>query len=131
MLYVWDTVPHPYVIPSGPVSRPIGPGPRTTVPLDFLSPAHGPHPWAGLVTPEGKEAILAFIEEGELFGELAVIDSEPRNEFAIAASPARVVAVPRDDMLWLMAQRADVMLSVTKLLGFRRRRVENRLRNIL
>ncbi len=83
------------------------------------------------VTPDGKEAILAFIEEGELFGELAVVDSEPRNEFAVALEPARVVAVPREDILWLMGQRSDVMLYVTKLLGFRRRRIENRLRNIL
>jgi CRP-like cAMP-binding protein len=83
------------------------------------------------VTPDGKESILAFIEEGELFGELAIVDNEPRNEFAVAAEPSRVVAIPRDDMLWLMGQRSDVMLSVTKLLGWRRRRIENRLRNIL
>lgn len=83
------------------------------------------------VTPDGKEAILAFIEEGEIFGELAVVDNEPRNEFAVAAEASRVVAVPREDMLWLMGQRSDVMLYITKLLGFRRRRIENRLRNIL
>src|SRR5262249_35182443 len=83
------------------------------------------------VTPDGKEAILAFIEEGELFGELAVVDSEPRNEFAGAVTPVRGGAIPRDDMLWRMGQRPDGMLSVTKLLGFRRRRLENRLRNIL
>ena len=41
------------------------------------------------------------------------------------------MAVPREDMLWLMGQRSDVMLYITKLLGFRRRRIENRLRNIL
>jgi len=34
-------------------------------------------------------------------------------------------------MLWLMGRRSDVALCVTKLLGFRRRRIENRLRNIL
>src|SRR5262249_15386032 len=42
-----------------------------------------------------------------------------------------VLALPRDDMLWLMNQRPDIALHVTKLLGFRRRRIENRLRNIL
>jgi CRP-like cAMP-binding protein len=80
---------------------------------------------------DGKETILTFIEEGELFGELALVDSEPRNEFAEAVEGAVVVAVPREDMLWLIGRRPDVALSVTKLLGLRRRRVENRLRNIL
>jgi CRP/FNR family transcriptional regulator, cyclic AMP receptor protein len=83
------------------------------------------------VTPEGKETILAFIDEGELFGELALLDDEPRNEFAEAVSEVRLVAFLREDLLWLMEQRPDVALSLTKLVGLRRRRIENRLRNIL
>jgi CRP-like cAMP-binding protein len=83
------------------------------------------------LTPEGQETILAFIGEGEIFGELAILDPEPRNEYAEAVEESLVLAVPRDDMLWLMSQRADIGLTVTKLLGFRRRRIENRLRNIL
>jgi CRP/FNR family cyclic AMP-dependent transcriptional regulator len=81
--------------------------------------------------PDGKETILAFIEEGELFGELALVDSQPRNEFAEAVEDSQVVAIPREDMLWLMGQRSDVALHVTQLLGLRRRRIEARLRNIL
>src|SRR5262245_7378392 len=83
------------------------------------------------VTPDGKETIFAFIDEGEVFGELALVDSSPRNEYAEAVEDAQVIAIPRADLLWLMGQRPDVALHVTKLLGFRRRRIENRLRNIL
>lgn len=83
------------------------------------------------LTPEGKEAILAFIEEGELFGELALFDRQPRSEYAEALSDAHVLAIPRDEMIWLMQQQPDVSLHVTKLLGLRRRRIENRLRNIM
>src|SRR5262245_20793026 len=81
--------------------------------------------------PDGQETILAFIGGGELFGELALVDVEPRNEYAEAVDESLVLALPREDMLWLMGQRADIALHVTKLLGFRRRRIENRLRNIL
>jgi CRP-like cAMP-binding protein len=84
-----------------------------------------------VVAPDGKETIFAFIQEGELFGELAVVDSAPRNEFAEAVEEALVIAIPREEILWLMGQRPDVALHVTKLLGFRRRRIENRLRGIL
>ncbi|HYT92720.1 MAG TPA: Crp/Fnr family transcriptional regulator [Gemmataceae bacterium] len=80
---------------------------------------------------DGKESILAFIDEGELFGELALLDSEPRNDFAEAVEASVVVAVPCEDMLWLIGRRPDIALYVTKLIGLRRRRIENRLRNIL
>ena len=83
------------------------------------------------VTPDGRETISAFIVEGELFGELALLDAAPRGEFAEAVEPSQVLAVPRADIIWLMDRRPDVALHVTKLFGFRLRRVENRLRNIL
>jgi CRP-like cAMP-binding protein len=84
-----------------------------------------------VVAADGKETIFAFIQEGELFGELAVLDSAPRNEFAEAVEESLVIALPREEMLWLMGQRPDVALHVTKLIGLRRRRIENRLRAIL
>jgi CRP-like cAMP-binding protein len=86
------------------------------------------------VTPEGHESILSLIEEGELFGELAIIDDAApgsRGEFAEALEPCEVLAIPRDEIVWLMQRRPDVALGITKLLGFRLRRIENRLRNIL
>jgi CRP/FNR family cyclic AMP-dependent transcriptional regulator len=83
------------------------------------------------VTPDGRESIFAFIEAGEIFGELALLDAEPRREYAEAVEDSLVLAVPREDVLWLMERRPAVALHVTKLLGFRRRRIENRLRNIL
>jgi len=84
-----------------------------------------------VLTADGRETILAFIDEGELFGELALVDAAPRQEFAEAVSDATVIAVAREEMLWLMAQHADLSLQITQLVGLRRRRVENRLRNIL
>src|SRR5262249_16483121 len=50
------------------------------------------------ITPDGKETILAFIDEGEVFGELAVLDEAPRNEYAEAVEPTQVLLIPRDDL---------------------------------
>jgi CRP/FNR family transcriptional regulator, cyclic AMP receptor protein len=83
------------------------------------------------VTPDGRETILVFVEPGELFGELALVDPAPRDEYAEAVQDSRLLAIPRDELLGLIARRPDVALSVTKLLGLRLRRVENRLKNIL
>ncbi len=83
------------------------------------------------ITPDGKEFILAFVDEGEIFGELGLFDDGPREEFAEAAEPTEVLALRRDDVLRLLEQRSDVVLQITKLIGFRRKRVETRLRNLL
>jgi CRP-like cAMP-binding protein len=83
------------------------------------------------LTPGGREAILAFVEPGEVFGELAVLDAAPRSEYAEAVEESLTLAFPRDEIVALMARRADIALAVTKLIGLRRRRVETRLRNLL
>ncbi len=83
------------------------------------------------LSPDGQETILAFVGAGELFGELAIVDPQPRNEYAEAMVETTVIAIPREEMLALMERRPELALHVTRLFGFRRRRVENRLRNIL
>jgi CRP-like cAMP-binding protein len=83
------------------------------------------------LTLEGRETILAFVEQGELFGELAALDGQPRREFAEAVEDSEVLAIPGDDFVALLESRADLALSVTKLVGMRRQRIETRLRNIL
>ncbi len=83
------------------------------------------------LTPEGRETILAFVEQGELFGELAALNGMPRREFAEAVEDCEVLAIPGDDFLSLLETRGDLAISVTKMVGLRRQRIETRLRNIL
>lgn len=82
-------------------------------------------------TPDGKQAILAFIEPGELFGELALIESGGREERAEAAVDSIVVLLPGDELRRLMEGSAELTLGITKLIWFRRIRVERRLRSLL
>ncbi len=82
-------------------------------------------------TSEGKQALLALIEPGEVFGELAVFDSDKREEFAEAMSTSTLIRIPREAIQSLMEQHAGVALGVTKLMGFRRRRIERRLKSLL
>ncbi len=83
------------------------------------------------ITPEGKEVILAFIDEGEVFGEMAVVDEADRGEFAEAVVPCEVLALPRDEVLAMMNRVPETALRITRLVGTRRRRIESRLRAIL
>ena len=83
------------------------------------------------ITTDGKQALLALIEPGEVFGELAVFDGGRREEFAEAMSHSTLIRIPKSEIQKLMETEANVALGVTKLMGFRRRRVERRLKSLL
>jgi CRP-like cAMP-binding protein len=83
------------------------------------------------LTPDGKEAILAFIEAGELFGELALVGESVREEYAQTVVASTVVLLPRDELESLLAESPQLTLGVTKLIGLRRRRIERRLKTLL
>ncbi|MEQ8846545.1 Crp/Fnr family transcriptional regulator [Botrimarina sp.] len=85
----------------------------------------------GSSTDDGKQTILAFIEPGELFGELDALDGEPRQEFAEAAEKSHVVLLPAGALLDLIGSDASLAAGVTKLIGLRRRRIERRLKSLL
>jgi len=84
------------------------------------------------ITPDGKQSILALIDPGELFGELAIYsDGAARDEYAEAADPTTVVMIPGPEIQRLMETRIDLSLGITKLIGMRRQRIERRLKNLL
>jgi CRP/FNR family cyclic AMP-dependent transcriptional regulator len=83
------------------------------------------------VTPDGKESILAFIEPGEIFGELCLLDTTDREELAISTQVSTIVLIPRNVMQELMGRHAELALGLTRLLGLRRLRIERRLKSLL
>lgn len=85
----------------------------------------------GTTTPDGTEAVLAYIERGELFGELAVIDEGRRDEWAMAVAKSRIVLIPARELKQLAAEFPVVSLALSRLLGLRRKRVERRLKSLL
>lgn len=85
----------------------------------------------GSFTEDGKQAILAFIEPGELFGELALMGSQEREEYAEAVEKSTIVLIPSEVMQQLLMQNPDISLGITRLMGLRRRRIERRLKYLL
>lgn len=83
------------------------------------------------LTSDGKQSILAFIEPGEIFGELAILNMGNREEYAEAVENSRVIAIPDETLRELMEEHANLCLGVTKIIGLRRRRIERRVKNLL
>jgi len=83
------------------------------------------------LTEDGKQAIFGFIEPGELFGELAVIGVDERENYAEAVEKSTIITIPGDALLELMEELPLLSIGITKLIGLRRRRIERRLKNLL
>lgn len=83
------------------------------------------------LTPDGKSATLAFIEPGELFGEIGLLQSGLREETAEAVLTSTVVLLPVAGIRELMEESGSLTLSISHLMGFRRHRIERRLRHLL
>lgn len=82
-------------------------------------------------TPEGKLAILGFIQPGEVFGELALLEDGPREERAEAVVKSTIVMLSGRSLQQLMNHSASLTMGVSKLMGLRRRQAERRLRSLL
>ena len=84
------------------------------------------------LTTDGKQSILAFIEPGELFGELAVVEPEqPREEYAETVEPSEIAAIAGATLRDLAERNPNLSLGISRLIGLRRRRIEQRLKHLL
>ncbi len=83
------------------------------------------------LTPEGKESILAFVQPGEVFGELAIFGMDARDEYVETVEASKVVKIPAAEVRRLIATHCEISLEVTRMMGIRRQRIERRLKNLL
>ena len=82
-------------------------------------------------THEGKQAILAFIEPGEMFGELSLTHSEGYEDHAETMLPSTVALIPKANFERLLADNPPFSMGITKIISWRLLRIERRLRSLL
>jgi CRP/FNR family cyclic AMP-dependent transcriptional regulator len=73
-------------------------------------------------TLDGREVGIDFVDEGDFFGELAVIDGQPAPEYVIAVAPSRVTMLDRDRARELMFSTHKASEVVARRLAQRIRR---------
>jgi len=74
---------------------------------------------------EGREAILAVLGPGELFGEMGMLDDEARSATVMAVTPSVLVAISKTDFKLCLKENFDVAHYVMRKL-IQRLRVANR-----
>jgi CRP/FNR family transcriptional regulator, cyclic AMP receptor protein len=67
-------------------------------------------------TPEGKELFLNIMEPGDAFGEIALLDGQPRTATAKTTAPTELVMIMRDHFLSLLLQEPKLTNHLFQLL---------------
>lgn len=68
-----------------------------------------------------QRVVLATFEDGDFFGELSLLDEEPRSATATALTETEVLIIDRTDLRLLFTQKPDAALDVMSALGNRLR----------
>ena len=75
-----------------------------------------------LIAENGREAILDLLGPGDVFGELALLDGEPRSADAIATEASHVLLLDRDEFHRCVRQQPEIAVHLLAVLSQRIRR---------
>lgn len=81
--------------------------------------------------PGGREFIIDILEPGGMFGELTIAGEEKRETSAIAMEDSFMCAIKRKDFEEFIGKIPDLSLAITKWIGFRLRKIENRFEKMI
>lgn len=76
-----------------------------------------------LTSPGGKEVILSLLGRGDVFGELALIDGDPRSADALARGETQLLMLPREAFLRHVSEQQELMMQLLVSLSRQVRRI--------
>jgi CRP-like cAMP-binding protein len=76
---------------------------------------------------DGRESVVALMEEGDLIGEMSLFDGEGRSADARALEPSELVAVPFASLRSVLEERPTLLWGVVQLLVERLRSTDSAL----
>ena len=84
-----------------------------------------------LIHEDGKEFILSLLGEGEVFGELSLLDDQPRSANVTAMAPTELVMLQRANFRALMTRIPQIAVSLLEELAQRLRRTDDQVEGLL
>jgi len=76
---------------------------------------------------DGREVILSILGTGDFFGEMALLDNEPRSATAIAIEDSELVSLHRHDFQSVLADNRSIMSALIKILAARIRKANHQI----
>jgi len=76
---------------------------------------------------DGREVILSVLGRGDFFGEMALLDNEPRSATAIAVEDTELLSLHRNDFQSVLSDNRSIMSALIKILAARLRRANHQI----
>ena len=76
---------------------------------------------------EGKEVILSILGAGEIFGEMGLIDDEPRSATVVTIEPCELLALAKRDFKKSLAENFEMSMAVMRGLVKRLREADRKI----
>jgi len=79
---------------------------------------------------EGREVILSNLGAGEFFGEMGVLDDNPRSATVLTVTPCELVVIAKSDFKRCLAENFDVALYIMRNLVKRLRNADRKIESL-
>ena len=83
-----------------------------------------------ILSDDGREIILSMLSEHEFFGEMSLLDDEPRSATAIALAETEILVLHQRDFLSIVEKRPRVLVNLLSVLSSRLRKANQQIGNL-
>jgi CRP/FNR family transcriptional regulator, cyclic AMP receptor protein len=83
-----------------------------------------------VASSEGKDVVLNVFHEGDVFGEIALLDGQPRTADATTMTDCELIVIERRDFVPFLKDNPDVMLRFIEVLCARLRRTSEQVQDV-
>ncbi len=80
-----------------------------------------------LTAPDGREAVLALLEEGDFFGEMSLLDGDPRSATVRSTTETRLMLLRRQSFLDLLQKHPEIAIGLLTILSSRLRHANRKI----
>jgi CRP/FNR family transcriptional regulator, cyclic AMP receptor protein len=82
-------------------------------------------------TVDGKDAVFNVLGKGAIFGEIALLDGNPRTADATAVTDCELFVIERRDFLQMMREEPDIALRIIEILCSKLRRTTEQAEEVM
>jgi len=83
-----------------------------------------------VASADGRDIVLTIMHEGEIFGEIALLDGHPRTADATAMTDCELMVIERRDFIPFLRSQPDLAIQIIEILCSRLRRTTEQVQDV-
>jgi CRP-like cAMP-binding protein len=83
-----------------------------------------------MLSADGREIVLSIMREGDIFGEIALLDGHPRSADATAVTDCELLMIERRDLIPVLRSHPDLTIQIIQILCTRLRHTNEQVQDM-